>query len=302
MAIYSMTGFGRGEAAARGLKASLELKSVNHKQFDCRIDLPPELAALESGIRERIHADISRGHVACRIQLDSSSGIHNRAARVDEALARTYLARLRRVARRLKLKDTLTSVSLLSLPQVVRYENDALNLRACRTLVTLSLGRALKALRAMQAREGGALASDLLARLAQLQAMTARIERRAPEVARVYLEALRKRIAAAGLEVNADDPRLLKEVALFADRSDVMEEITRLRSHLGQCRTLITTGKLDRGEAEGRAGRTLDFLVQELFREINTIGSKANDRLIAEDVIRFKTELERIREQVQNIA
>ena len=302
MAIYSMTGFGRGEAAARGLKAIVELKTVNHKQFDCRIDLPPELAALESDIREQIHAGLARGHVACRIQLDSSHGLRNRAARVDEALARVYLARLRQVARRLKLKDNLTAASLLSLPHVVLYENEKINFRSCRVLVMRSLGRALKALRTMQAREGRALGRDLLARLQQLRALTVRIGRRAPDIARVYLEALRKRIAAAGLEMNTDDPRLLKEVALFADRSDVVEEITRLGSHLGQCRSLLMTGKLDRGEAQGRAGRTLDFLVQELFREINTIGSKANDRLIAEDVIRFKTELERIREQVQNIA
>lgn len=302
MAIYSMTGFGRGEALARGLKAVVELKSVNHKQFDCRIDLAPELAVLEADLREQIHATLARGHIACRIKLDCSPAIRNLAAKVDEALARAYLARLRQVARRLKLADNLAAASLLSLPQVVRYENEKINLRACRDLLMLGLGRALKSLRAMQAREGATLSRDLLTRLRQLRVLSARIGRRAPGIARGYLETLRKRIAAAGLEMNANDPRLLKEVALFADRSDIMEEITRLGSHLGQCRTLLMTGKLDRGEAQGRAGRTLDFLIQELFREINTVGSKANDRLMAEDVIRFKTELERIREQVQNIA
>ena len=146
----------------------------------------------------------------------------------------------------------------------------------------------------MQAREGRALGRDLAARLAQLRALTARIERRAPEIAQAYRQALLKRIRDAGVDVPADDPRLLKEVAVFADRSDIAEELTRLRSHLGQSAAVLKAG--------GLTGRTLDFLVQELFREINTVGSKANDRFVAAEVVRFKTELERIREQVQNIA
>jgi uncharacterized protein (TIGR00255 family) len=295
-----MTGFGRGTAARRGLKAIVELKAVNHKQFDCRIELPPELIELEPEIRERVHAQVDRGHVVCRVHLDYSAGIRRRAARVDEALARAYLARLRRIAVHLKLKDDLTSASLLALPQVVRYETLGLPLQLCRPLIRRGLERALQNLRGMQAREGRLLGRDLLARWRQLLTLTGRIERRAPAVSRAYLAALRKRIAAAGLEMSADDPRLLKEVALFADRSDIMEEITRLRSHLRQGREWLGGGGRD-GAAGGRAGRTLDFLVQELFREINTIGSKANDQLIAEDVIRFKAELERIREQVQNL-
>jgi uncharacterized protein (TIGR00255 family) len=146
----------------------------------------------------------------------------------------------------------------------------------------------------MREREGCALGRDVASRLAHLRTLTERIERRAPEIAQAYRQTLLKRIREAGLDVNAEDPRLLKEVALFADRSDVTEELTRLRSHLKQCDTVLAAGEL--------AGRTLDFLVQELLREINTIGSKANDRSITADVIRCKAELERIREQVQNIA
>lgn len=293
MPIHSMTGYGRGEASSRGLKVIVELKSVNHKQFDCRIDLPPALEELESEIREQIHERIARGHVACRIHLDFSPGVRNQSARVDEPLAKAYLARLRQIARRLNLKDDLSSASLLHLPHVVRFESPASHFRACRPLIRLSLARALNAHHAMREREGRALGRDVGSRLGKLQALRVRIERRAPDVARAYRQALQKRIREAGLDVNAADPRLLKEVAVFADRSDITEEITRLRSHGRQCGTVLMAGAV--------AGRILDFLVQELFREINTIGSKANDRLIAEDVIRFKAELERIREQVQNI-
>ncbi len=294
MAIYSMTGFGRGEAAAGGIKAVVELKSVNHKQFDCRIDLPPALERMESMLREQIHGTLARGHVACRVQLDCAAVIRRRAARVDAALAEAYLARLRNLARRLKLKDDLSAASLLGLPQVVRFENPELNLRACQVLARRGLGRALTALRGMQAREGRALGRDLAARLGQLRALAARIGRRAPEIARAYRQALLKRIRDAEVEVRADDPRLLKEVAVFADRSDIAEELTRLQSHLQQSAAALRAG--------GPVGRTLDFLVQELLREINTLGSKASDRLVAADVVRFKAELERIREQVQNIA
>lgn len=294
MAIYSMTGFGRGEAAAAGSKAIVELKSVNHKQFDCRIDLPPALEQLESGIREQLHEIIARGHVACRVHLDCADAMRARAARVDEALAKAYLVRLRNIARRLRLKDDLSAASLLELPHVVRHENPDLHLPACRSLVQRALKKALAAIRGMQTREGRALGRDVLARLARLRALALRIERRAPQIAQAYRQSLLKRIRDAGLDVLADDPRLLKEVAVFADRSDVAEELTRLASHLRQSEAVL--------RADGLAGRTLDFLVQELNREINTVGSKANDLLIAEEVIRFKAELERIREQVQNIA
>jgi len=294
MAIHSMTGFGRGTAAARGIRVMVELKSVNHRQFDCRIDLPPPLGEWEVAVREQIHESIARGSIACKVVLDVSPVIRRQSATVDEALARAYLARLRQIAGRLGLKDDLSSASLLNLPGVVSFESPAAGFRSCRTLIRIGLNKAIKALNAMREREGRTLGRDIADRLKRLQALMLRIERRAPGVAPYYRQALLKRIHEAGLNVNAEDPRLLKEIALYADRSDISEEITRLRSHFQQCVAVIATGEL--------AGRPLDFLVQELFREINTIGSKANDRVIASEVIRFKAELERIREQVQNIA
>lgn len=294
MALQSMTGYGRGEAVARGIRIMVELKSVNHRQFDCRIDLPPPLGKWEIAVREQIHESIARGSIACRIALDVSPAIRRQAATVDEALARAYLVRLRQIAGRLGLKDDLSSASLLSLPEVVRCESPAAEFRSCRALIRIGLHKAIKSLKAMREREGRMLGRDIAARLKRLQALILCIERRAPGIAPDYRQALLKRIRAADLSINADDPRLLKEIALYADRSDISEELTRLRSHFQQSFAVIATGEL--------AGRPLDFLVQELFREINTIGSKANDRMIASTVIRFKAELERIREQVQNIA
>lgn len=294
MSIQSMTGYGRGEASARGLRVMVELKSVNHRQFDCRIDLPPPLGEWEVAVREQIHKSIARGSITCRMALDISPAIRGKSATVDEALARAYLARLRQTARRLSLKDDLSSASLLNLPEVVRFESPAAGLRSCRPLIRIALDQALKALKTMREREGRTLGRELVVRLKRLQALLLRIERRAPAVTLYYRQALLKRIRAAGLSIKADDPRLLKEIALYADRSDISEELTRLRSHFRQCADVMAKGEW--------AGRPLDFLVQELFREINTIGSKANDRMIASGVIRFKAELERLREQAQNIA
>ena len=293
MSIQSMTGYGRGAAVARGIKMMVELKSVNHRQFDCRIDLPPPLGACEIDVREQIHAVIARGSVTCRVSMDVSPSVRHKSALVDEALARAYLTRLRQVAARLGLKDDLQAGCLLNLPEVVRFTSSENNLRPCRSLIRSGLTRALQALNTMRKREGQVLARDITGRLNRLRAMSARIGRRAPNVASRYRHALLKRIRASGLNLNMKDPRLLKEIAIYADRADISEELTRLGSHWRQCGVVLAAGAL--------AGRTLDFLVQELLREINTIGSKANDRLIAGEVIRFKAELERIREQVQNI-
>lgn len=288
-----MTGYGRGEAASRGIKVTLELKSVNHKQFDCRVDLPPFLQAMEIAVREQIHEQVARGGVTCRISMDMSPVLRKQAATVDEALARTYIARLRGAARRLALRDDLGAAALMRLPDVVRFDNPERAVRMSRTLVVRSLKQALRTLRVMRRREGVALRRDITARLGRLHKRVTRIERRAPGVVRHYRQLLLRRIRKSGLNLNAGDPRLLKEVAVYADRADISEELTRLCSHLRQCRAVLADGKL--------AGRPLDFLVQELFREINTIGSKANDRLIAGEVIQFKAELERMREQAQNI-
>lgn len=302
MAIYSMTGFGRGETSARGLKAGVELKSVNHKQFDCRIDVPPSLAALEPSIRKFIHSKIGRGHVECRVRPDYSAAAGKSPALVDETLAGAYLARLRRAGRRLGLRDDLACAALLRLPGVVRLEAPDENCGRCRALLRAALGQATETALRMRAREGRALARDVAGRLRRLQKLADRIGTLAPLAVERQRRAFAKRMAAAGLELAAGDPRLIKEAALFADRMDIAEELMRLRSHLRQCFRALDDGAGNWQESSERGGRTLDFLAQELFREINTVGAKANDIRISAAVVRFKTELERVREQAQNIA
>ena len=294
MSLMSMTGRGTGAAAGRLARVEAELSSVNRKQLDVNVGLPRFLASFESRVQARIQQALSRGRVTGEIRVTWAEAARAAGARVDEGLARAQVAALRAAAKKLGLPDDLKASALLALPEVVSFERGAADSEALWPAVEKALAAALAALQAMRKKEGAALGRDLRARLRTLAALTAEIGARAPAIAEIYRANLLKRIGAAlpGSEL-AGDERLLKEVALFADRSDLTEELVRLDSHLKQAGDLLKAG--------GVAGRTLDFLVQEMGREINTIGSKANDGEITRRVIAFKTELERIREQVQNI-
>ena len=288
-----MTGYGNGEASSGGIKVMVELSSVNHKQFDVRLDLPGRLMFAESRIRKQIHERIARGFVNCRIKFDMSSSFRERGVIVDEALAEAYVVRLRKAAKRLGLKEDLSVSVVLTLPGVVRARDPEDRSDTLMPLVTKGLKYALVALIAMRVSEGKALCNDIRARTKELQGIMDRLSEQAPKVSERYRRTLKERVRASGVELDLDDPRFLREVALFADRSDISEEIIRLRSHLKQTlKTFTSTTPV---------GRRLDFLLQEMFREITTIGSKANDETIVNEVIRFKAELERVREQVQNI-
>jgi uncharacterized protein (TIGR00255 family) len=291
MSARSMTGFGQGRAVAGGLAVTVEVSSVNRKQFDARLDVPRALAGLEPRLAELIRARLSRGSVTCSVRLDDAAGGRG-PRRVDVALAAACLRDLRQAARALGLKDDLTATALLSLPGVVRTES-AWSPEAARPLVERALERALARHAAMRAREGRALAADLRGRLRAVERRLGRIERLAPEVALRYRENLLRRVGEAGVTLQGADDKLLREVAVYADRCDISEETVRLRSHLAQGRAAL--------DSDEPVGRSLDFLIQEMFREINTIGSKANDAAIAREVVAIKAELERVREQVQNL-
>ncbi len=293
MAIRSMTGHGSAEVASKSGTASIEMSSVNHKQLDLRLVAQSLSPVLEAGIAERIRRRIGRGSVTCRVRLECAAGAGAFAAIIDEELAAAYAKRLKRLSGRLKMEYGLSMADIAALPGVCRVRSPDGAFPDSVKLLFRCLDRALSALVGMRIAEGDSLRADLERRLAALEEITARIAARAPLVPAMQAKALRKRIDALGADVNDDDPRLAKEVAFFADRSDISEELTRLRSHLKQ-----TRGKLS---ASVPVGRTLDFMVQEMNREINTIGSKANDGKIAADVILFKAELERAREQVQNV-
>lgn len=291
--LRSMTGYGRGEAAGGGIRVEAEVSSVNRKQLDVRLNLPRSLAAFESRLVELVQAAVSRGQVSGGVVLHVSSAARRKGARVDRALAGAYVRELRDAAAALGLRDDLAASVLMELPDVVQHldvEQDADDIWP---VLRRAFAGAIKQLVAMREREGAALKRDLERRIGRLEKELSPVRKEAPAVAGKYRVALMERLRRAGISVDRSDPQLVKELAVFAERSDISEEITRLESHLQQARGLLS--------AKEPAGRTLDFLAQEMFREINTIGSKANDVVITRRVIQFKTELERIREQVQNI-
>jgi uncharacterized protein (TIGR00255 family) len=293
MALMSMTGFGRGEASAGGVSVAVELSSVNRKQFETRVSLPKALLTLESRVQAAVHDVVTRGSVAANVRVAVSGAACRGCVRVDRDMALAYLQSLRAVAGELGLADDITAEALIQLPDVVRHEDAALGTEDAWRLVKRALDAALRQLAAMRRAEGHKLELDLRARMDTLRALLDRIRRRAPGVVRRYRDVLRRRMKSLGVECMAGDASLARELALFADRADITEEIVRMDSHFAQVAKLAGTS--------ASVGRTLDFLCQEMFREINTIGSKANDAAISRCVVRFKTELEIVREQVQNI-
>lgn len=288
-----MTGHGRGTASASGILVSVEVSSVNRKQLDVSIGLPRSLSALEPRVQEEVQKWLSRGRVTGEVDVQLSAAARREAVCVDAELAGAYLGELRRAAKKLRLDDDFRGSALLSLPDVVRYEQPVASSDEAWPLVEKALKQALERLLKMREREGKALQKDMAGRLSGISATVARIRRFAPMVSTRYAEKLRARLREAGFMAETGDERLLKEVALFADRSDVTEEMTRLESHVAQAHKLM--------ESSEPVGRSLDFLVQEMFREANTIGSKANDGDMVKEVVGLKAEVERIREQVQNI-
>ena len=294
MNLMSMTGRGTGAAAGRLARVEVELSSVNRKQLDVDVGLPRFLSSFESRVQEIVQGRLSRGRVSGEIRVTWAEAAQAAGARVDLGLARATVTALRAAAKKLDLPDDLKASALLSLPGLVALEHGERDLETLWPSVRKALDAALAKLQAMRKKEGAALARDLQGRLATLRTLVGEIAARAPGVAETYRANLLKRIAAAlpGTDL-AGDERLLKEVALFADKADVAEELVRLDSHFRQADGLLKTG--------GVVGRTLDFLVQEMGREINTIGSKANDAEIARRVVACKAELERFREQVQNL-
>jgi uncharacterized protein (TIGR00255 family) len=275
------------------VRAEIELTSVNRKQLEVRLSLPKSLTALESRMVEVVQESISRGQVSGSVEVRVSETLREQGLHVNRRLAQAFVRELRSTARGLKLRDDLSASLLLNLPGVVTYSGTEEKTDVIWPVMAAALRRALAALMAMREREGLALAADIRKRFVQLARWLEQIQRGAPGVTNRYRTALRERLAKAGVALDMNDPQLLKELAIFAERSDISEEITRLRSHFKQADTLLKSSQ--------PAGRALDFLAQEMFREINTIGSKANDAAITRHVIRFKTELERIREQVQNV-
>ena len=289
----SMTGYGRGECARDGVKVTVELSSVNRKSGEITLNLPRDLEPLEAQVRDEINKRIARGRLNVRVALHAGADA-GAAARVNTPLARTYAAELSKLAMELNLSGGVRLSDILRVPGVLEAEEDPADAESFWPAVRAALLQALDALVKMREREGEHLAADLAGRIELIRAAAGRIATQAPQVQQQFRARLLERIKQAGLEgVAADDERLLKEVVLFADRSDISEELTRLQSHFQQFADCL--------KAQEPVGRTLDFLSQEMNREINTIGSKAQDAMISREVVQVKAELERFREQVQNV-
>ncbi|MBI4660553.1 MAG: YicC family protein [Verrucomicrobia bacterium] len=289
-----MTGHGRGDCAQDGFKVTVETASVNRKQTEIAVNLPRELESLEPRIRDEVNRWIARGRVMAKVSLHLGEAGYQGRALINVPLAKAYVSEIRKLAQTLKLANEVSLDVLLRAPGVLQPDDALWEADNFWPAVEKALVGALKALVAMRTREGSHLEKDLRLRIASMRRSVARIQKAAPEMVNRYQAQLRERIKNAGLGMpGVDDDRLLKEVAYFADRSDISEELTRLRSHFEQFEVCV--------KSKEPVGRTLDFLAQEMNREINTIGSKAADSLISREVVVLKAELERFREQVQNV-
>jgi uncharacterized protein (TIGR00255 family) len=289
--IRSMTGFGAGRGAAAGEELDVEVRSVNHKFCEVKVRLPREYAALEIEAAKLVKERLARGGVDVSIRRGAGAGAL--APRVDVQLAEAYARAFAELQARLGLGTGATLADILSADGVVRLEERDVDLDAARSALRSALTAALDALVEMRAREGAALARDLSARLDTIQTLAARVAELAPHAVEHHRARLEERIAELSRGIPLDPARLAQEVALLADRSDVAEELTRLASHVAQVRALLASDE--------PAGRKLDFLVQEMHREVNTTGSKSQSADIAAVVVALKAEVERMREQVQNV-
>ena len=287
-----MTGYGRGETDDAGTKFTVELNSVNRKQSDVVVNLPRDLVELEPRIRQTINENISRGRTNATISIHSGANGARKLA-LNTELARSYHEAMRLLQKDLNAPGEITIATILQAPGVMRFPEEALIPEDTWPAVERALHAALADLIKMREREGKHLAKDLIHRLKAIRKKLKEVRTLHPDVVKRYRAALLDRLQKARLPLPNDDERVLKEITFFADRADVSEELTRLESHLAQFAHHL--------RSKEPVGRTLEFITQEIFRELNTLGAKANDAAISQRVIGCKADLEKIREQVQNL-
>ncbi|NBR10512.1 MAG: YicC family protein [Opitutaceae bacterium] len=286
----SMTGYGRATASLGHLTLTVQINSVNRRGLDLTLKLPDEWQVFESSLGEAVRKVALRGKVHVEVEVTGKSAT---TADWDQAAVATTLEQLALLAHARGIKFSPTSELLWQIANAQRTSAKLPADEATEKLLEKTLGEALRGFAAMRAREGEALFVDFIGRFEKLQAAVASIAQRAPLVPVAYRDLLLQRLRQLELTLDINDERVLKEVALFADRCDVTEEITRLRSHFTQFIELL--------RSVGEVGRKAEFILQEIGREIHTIGSKANDLAVSRQVIEFKNELERVREQMANV-
>ncbi len=288
-----MTGYGKGEASSSGFRIKVELKSVNNRYLDITVKLPRYLIYLEESIKKLIKEKLGRGKVDVFINLDFES-ISSLEVKVDIPLAMNFKNALSDLKDQLQIEDSIRLSNILSIPDVIRTEKRDLDEASVWETLRSAIDSALSQIVVMRESEGQQLKLDMLEKLGKIEEITSEVKIRSPLVVEEYRRKLNERIAAL-LEEPAiiDQDRLAMEVAIYADKRSIDEELTRMNSHIAQFRSII--------EEDGAVGRKLDFLIQEFNREVNTIGSKSSDSIIVNKVVDLKSEIEKIREQVQNI-
>ncbi|MBM7685512.1 YicC/YloC family endoribonuclease [Defluviitalea raffinosedens] len=290
--IRSMTGYGLGEAVLNGKKFTVEIRSVNHRYSDINIRIPRTMNYLEENVKNFLKDRISRGKIDVFISFESTSGDDYEIS-LNESLAEAYVKALKKIKENNDVIDDI-SVSLISkFPDVITINKKEDDKDFLWGLLEKSLIEAFNAFILMREKEGSKLQKDLLEKSLKLEEHLSVIKERSPYLVQEYKIKLEKRLQEILPNHSLDENRIAVEVALFADKCSIDEEIVRLESHISQFRDIITT--------EDVVGRKLDFLAQEMNREVNTIGSKANDLQITHSVVELKSEIEKIREQIQNL-
>jgi len=292
--VRSMTGYGRAEAVLDGQKFSVEVKSLNHRFLEISLRLPAMLSALEMEIKKKIAELLLRGKIDVTIRREAQGDAENGHALVlNLPLARNYFAVLSQLKQSLNLKDEISLEMIASQKDVFLTAESPQDMASLWKGLMLILDEALAGMMEMRRREGESLSQDLSARLEVMAKRLNEIEEMAPQVVLEYQKRLSERVRELTGGLVVDETRLSQEVAIFAEKSDITEEIVRLRSHLGQFLEML--------DGEEAIGRKVDFLIQEMNREVNTIGSKSSDAHISRQVIEMKSELAKLREQVQNL-
>lgn len=288
-----MSGFGSGKANGHGRRYRVECSSVNRKGLDIVVTLPRGLNALEPQVREEVQKFVKRGRIQVAITEEILTQSSAKNHFINQAAAVEAWKELLALQRTLKLSTAPSLETLLHLPGIVKEESSQqINLTEAWKLVQQALSIALKTFLQMRLKEGKHHAADLKKRVRVLEQMVKKMIERAPTIFQQRRTQLRKRLADLGLPIPADNTSLLRELAFFAERSDIHEELIRLQSHFIQCQELLASS----GEA-----RTFDYLAQEMFREFNTLGNKASDAVISRWVVQAKSELDKIREQLANL-
>jgi uncharacterized protein (TIGR00255 family) len=290
--IKSMTGYGRSEVEQNGRKVTLEISSVNHRYCDLNIRMPRSFTQLEDKIREIIKKRVSRGKIDVSIYITSQTD-DDLEVIINEPVCHKSIQGLRYIAEKFKLKDDLALSHILSIGDAFSIHKKAGDLDAIMDIIETALNEALDSLIEMRIKEGNMLREDILNKLSLLNEIVLEIEKRSYLVVDEYKKKLEARLKLLLPDVSIDPSRIAQEVVIYADKCAIDEELTRLKSHISQIITI--------SESKEPSGRKLDFLMQEMNREANTIGSKANDSMITNYVVELKTEIEKIREQVQNI-